>query len=788
MAQVRIDVEVNAQAAQAQLRTTATEFGNIEKAGKKAQTVFEGVGAAAVEQAAQIAKLTSATDTWSSAQQRAAMRMETMHEEALKMNQGFVATSDDAEEMGRNLSALEGAITSTAGAFGVSASALGPLGSAVDLASVGFDKLKTSSVGFNTASIGVAAAGLAVGHAIGSWLRTFPAVAKAADDAAAALLRLVTSQKDLDAQANGTQGLAKWQADMAKSAEEARARQVATMRAAGAAEAQILDMLKGKHQETTSTVIAGLEKEVEARKRAAAEAEKAGLAEAERRKAMQEAFETAPIAKYARFYTLLPDAIKPATAAVIDFNGAVKTQAQMEAEAAAEAEKLRKALEAAEPAAAKLRGEFLEQMDALDMLADVFDEIGNDVGGQVGGLLRGAADLVHGYAAAGRAALQFAEATTTAGKAMAVMNVAMTAWRGGALQGAAAGATFGSSFGPLGTAIGGAAGALLGFLGAGSRAREEALRLANEIRHMREEFIESHGGIDLLRQRADEAGVSIHAMLNARTVDDFKAAMERLNDAFALQDEAIEKTRAAMERWGLEAADMGPKFAQGMLHEQLLTIFQDFQLLTAAGADAARVLGDPADPDSMAAAMNSLVQQSIAAGVALPESMRPMIARMIELGLLVDENGQAITDVSQLPFTETLEAGVARLVVEIQRLVNALLGIPNEVNTVINVERRELNPGGGGHNAPAHEDLDGDPTTPFAEGGVVYPRPGGTRAILAEANETEFVVPESKADSFARQRLGGGGGVQQITIPVYLAGQKLDEVIMRRTESGFIRL
>jgi hypothetical protein len=327
--------------------------------------------------------------------------------------------------------------------------------------------------------------------------------------------------------------------------------------------------------------------------------------------------------------------------------------------------------------------------------------------------------------------------------------------------------------------------ALFGFLGASSRAREETMRLANELRIARNEFVESAGGIDILKLRAEEAGISLHAMLNARDAASFEAAVRGINDAFELQDDAIQKTREAMEKWGLSAADMGPKFAQGMFHEQLLAIHQDFLLLTAAGADAARVLGDPSDPSSMASAMNALVAQSQAAGVALPESMRPMIEKMIELGLLVDGTGQQITDVSQIAFTETLEAGVARLVTQIERLVNALLGIPQSVNTQVNVRTNytENGPGGGGgggHFQPP----DLEPDFSAAEGFYSPALPEDAFFQLHKGERVEVTPADETPRRNARDQ---GGSSMQPHFHIQIGPREIRDFIVREMGAGFLK-
>lgn len=429
-----------------------------------------------------------------------------------------------------------------------------------------------------------------------------------------------------------------------------------------------------------------------------------------------------------------------------------------------------------------------ENRRAFGQMADIFRELGGEFDGMAGSILTGLADIVDGFLAGAKGAEDFANAQSLAGKGAAVMNVAMTAYRGNALSGAAAGAAFGSSFGPIGTAIGAVAGGLLGFIGSSRRAREEARLLAEQINKARMSFIESQGGLRVLELAAAEAGVSLQAMWNARTVEEYEAAVRDVEAAIRLTEEATGLTKEAMDRWGLTAADMGPKFREGMLHEQLLEIYQDFALLEAAGADAARILGDPADPESMAANMNTLVQTALATGVALPETMRPMIERMIELGLLFDESGKKIESIDQIPFTETLQASVQKLVDKIMDLIAAMTGIPNidrEVNIAYKVTGQQ---GGPGEPPPP------DPPMEFMAGGL-HDFGRGTPAML---HGEEAVVPMSGRGAFASgfakmlgaeaakaiAAAGGGGGETVVHAHLYMDGQRVLDQVIRAKRAG----
>ena len=93
------------------------------------------------------------------------------------------------------------------------------------------------------------------------------------------------------------------------------------------------------------------------------------------------------------------------------------------------------------------------------------------------------------------------------------------------------------------------------------------------------------------------------------------------------------------------------------------------------------------------------------------------------MGLLIDENGDKITDTSKMNFTKTLEAQVESLIGSIQRLVNALLGIPDVDYTVTEHRRTEGSGNGTGTGG------DGGGNDPGSGGGGTEPPPPAYRTV-----------------------------------------------------------
>lgn len=363
-------------------------------------------------------------------------------------------------------------------------------------------------------------------------------------------------------------------------------------------------------------------------------------------------------------------------------------------------------------------------------LSDAFHELG----------LNALASVADGFLDGADAAMAFEEATTKAGKAAAIVQGATSAYRSGSLLGGATtGAMLGFQVGgPIGAGIGAIGGALLGLFG-------KAKKLREEMRKLRDSFVESMGGMDALKQKAAAAGVSLDAMFKAKSAKQLEAAIAGIKSKLDLWDEAHEKLQAAVEKYGFTIEELGPKFKQQALDEMAANLIQDFRLLTASGIDQVTVL------NRMGPAFNEYVQTALRAGAALPEAMRPMIEQLIASGQLLDENGNAFTSVEQagISFTETLTEGLTRLIDKIDALVAALTGVGGAASRISIPDGGSLSPRSSGS---GYGDLPG-----FAGGTGGFMNFGtGTPVML---HGLEAVVPANDWRSFAGPSSSSGGPV-----------------------------
>lgn len=116
-----------------------------------------------------------------------------------------------------------------------------------------------------------------------------------------------------------------------------------------------------------------------------------------------------------------------------------------------------------------------------------------------------------------------------------------------------------------------------------------------------------------------------------------------------------EQLQEAAERYGIAIDSLGTRFQQNRIGAQFDDIFTDFMNLTEGGADAEAVLRGMADE------VQALLTDAMRFGTALPEFMRPMLTQMVQAGLLTDQFGNRLEDLSRLSFTDSIESSFQRM-------------------------------------------------------------------------------------------------------------------------------
>lgn len=211
-----------------------------------------------------------------------------------------------------------------------------------------------------------------------------------------------------------------------------------------------------------------------------------------------------------------------------------------------------------------------------------------------------------------------------------------------------------------------------------------------------------------------------------------------------------------VKRYGFTIEELGPALQRQELDKQAQQIFKDWQVLNSAGIDTTVIAGKMAD------SINEYVKRAVGMGIEVPASMRPMLQRMIDMGLLTDASGTKIEDfeTSGISFAETMTEGFTRVVDSVTKLADAIsktLGgainsIPTERTIHIGYQYDPINlPDNGmatGGLVTAHG------IQHFAGGGNVLPFvPRGTDRVPAMLTPGEMVLTKGQ-----QQRLLSGGG------------------------------
>jgi hypothetical protein len=250
-------------------------------------------------------------------------------------------------------------------------------------------------------------------------------------------------------------------------------------------------------------------------------------------------------------------------------------------------------------------------------------------------------------------------------------------------------------------------------------------------------------------------------------------------------DEMIAKTdrlTSAMERYGITWEELGDQAQQSQIDAMAKTLIEDFEILTLAGADVTMVI------EKMGGSVQTFIDAALRTGSEVPAGMQPMIEKMIEMGLLTDENGQAFTSLEDtgLTFAKTMTEGFDSIVTAIGHLAKALGydipeaidKIPKEVEIDINYTERGKpgsGPGSGDNNPGGSSTDDSGNQTQYHSGGYVWPRfhRGGEVPAILQAGE--FVMSKSAvnrigAGNLARLNRGGAGG----NVSVFISGSYID--------------
>ncbi len=222
------------------------------------------------------------------------------------------------------------------------------------------------------------------------------------------------------------------------------------------------------------------------------------------------------------------------------------------------------------------------------------------------------------------------------------------------------GGGLGSILPGVGTILGSLAGKLFGGLfGGGEGAKTNDLR---------DKAFDAAGGFDYLNERAAKAGFTLDSVLSAKRVKDFDSAWADLQMRLGESEADQERLTAALEKYGFTLEEMPKKFQQSELDKQAKELIEDWRVLTAAFE------GTTVVNAKMAESINDYLQTALKVGAEIPAAMKPILQSMVDQGVLVDENGEKITDLEKagVKFSETMTQGFDRVVQKLQELIDKL--------------------------------------------------------------------------------------------------------------------
>jgi hypothetical protein len=374
----------------------------------------------------------------------------------------------------------------------------------------------------------------------------------------------------------------------------------------------------------------------------------------------------------------------------------------------------------------------------------------------------------------------------------------------GSRIGATLGAAIGSAFGSMGTAIGQAAGSMMGpaidaiiagFKSGASRIHRaisgfvvggpigafvNALfgktkgRLLDEqaskdVQALVAEFVKAQGGIEKVRIAAQLLGIDIEGAFGHKGRKGLQMLQADM-DEFTRRQHLLQ---SAMDEFGFTWEDLGQKARQAKLTELGQELIDKYNALTGAGINVTRVT------ENMAGAMNGFVASALRTGTEIPEAMRPMIERMIELGLLTDADGNKITSLekSGIKFAQTFTAGVDRIIEAFEELprriaiamgrgvdaaLDHLARLPDQIDIPVNLGVRDV--------PEAQNGLVGF----FGRGGLV--RTHGHEAVIP-LDRPASGVPDWVFNRIASMH-GGGVGPTVVHVHTHLDGREVAETVV----------
>jgi hypothetical protein len=210
----------------------------------------------------------------------------------------------------------------------------------------------------------------------------------------------------------------------------------------------------------------------------------------------------------------------------------------------------------------------------------------------------------------------------------------------------------------------------------GSAGRDEVKKFAQTFADATDQggFDNLHAKLLTLGAAGEALWVKLTQGVGRNNPEQAKKVIEEINAALAGQDAWMQRLPGLIEKYGLSWEQAGQQAKQAHLDEIARGLIQDFADLTRAGFDVTTVT------EKMSGSINDYVHQAMATGTEIPAAMKPLLQKMIDMGLLTDEAGNKLEDLGGLTFAETLTEGFKSVVEAINQLTKALGGVPTRLD------------------------------------------------------------------------------------------------------------
>lgn len=180
---------------------------------------------------------------------------------------------------------------------------------------------------------------------------------------------------------------------------------------------------------------------------------------------------------------------------------------------------------------------------------------------------------------------------------------------------------------------------------------------------------------------AAEAERDVAAMWDSsrRGAEAARAAIDRVQQALDEANADQARAKELVEEYNIRTEDMGRSWNQAQLNEKVRGLMNDFRIMV-------QVLGMNA-PDAlrlMEGKFNDLVKVAQETGLEIPANLKPVLQQMVDLGTLVDKDGNKVTDLKSLgiTFAETFAQSVDRLIQRFDAFIDKLFGVADAVDKI----------------------------------------------------------------------------------------------------------